>query len=185
MVDFRHGSSKFRHKIVEDRSVRGPVDGRSWLWWVIDNTMWTDSWSCIAGAGCGLICVGAGEERARLEGPGGQHGRVQAAWWQEKQDEVVDKSRCRVAAHDRSLHTGFVAVHHKTVRLLSWATKPRSEAQRAETGSWRAEKLRCRRTRGGIAGLASTGRRLKWRRGRAMKRSATWSICPWEVCIAT
>jgi hypothetical protein len=65
---------------------------------------------------------GASEEwrdkQARLEGPGGQRGRVRAAWWQEKQDEVVDKSRCRVAAHDRSLHAGFTAVHHKTVGLL-------------------------------------------------------------------
>jgi hypothetical protein len=49
----------------EDRSVRGPVDGRSWLSWVIDNMVWTDSWLSIAGAWCGLICVGAGEERAR------------------------------------------------------------------------------------------------------------------------
>jgi hypothetical protein len=32
---------------------------------VIDNVVWTDSWSSIAGAGCGLICVGACEERAR------------------------------------------------------------------------------------------------------------------------
>jgi hypothetical protein len=50
---------------VKDRSVRGPVDGRSWLWWVIDNVVWTDSWPSIAGAGCGLICVGAGEEWAQ------------------------------------------------------------------------------------------------------------------------
>jgi hypothetical protein len=50
---------------IEDRSVRGPVDGRSWLWWVIDNVVWTNSWLSIAGAGCGLICVGAGEEWAR------------------------------------------------------------------------------------------------------------------------
>jgi hypothetical protein len=28
---------------IEDRSVWGPVDGRSWLWWVIDNVVWTDS----------------------------------------------------------------------------------------------------------------------------------------------
>jgi hypothetical protein len=28
------------------------------------------------------------------------------------------RSRCRVEAHDRSLHTGFAAVHHKTVGLL-------------------------------------------------------------------
>jgi hypothetical protein len=70
---------------------------------VIDNVVWTNSWSSIAGAGCGLICVGAGEEWARK---------------QEKQDEVVDRSRCRVAAHDRSLHTGFAVVHQKTIGLL-------------------------------------------------------------------
>jgi hypothetical protein len=33
-------------------------------------------------------------------------------------NEVVDRCRCRVAAHDRSLHAGFAAVHQKTVRLL-------------------------------------------------------------------
>jgi hypothetical protein len=32
---------------------------------VIDNVVWTNSWPNIAGAGCGLICVGAGEEWAR------------------------------------------------------------------------------------------------------------------------
>jgi hypothetical protein len=32
---------------------------------VIDNVVWTDSWPSIAGAGCGLICVGAGEEWAQ------------------------------------------------------------------------------------------------------------------------
>jgi hypothetical protein len=32
---------------------------------VIDNVVWTDSWPSIAGAGCGLISIGAGEERAR------------------------------------------------------------------------------------------------------------------------
>jgi hypothetical protein len=37
--------------------------------------------------------------------------------------------------------------------------------------SGRAEKLRCRRTRGRIAGLASGGRTLRRRHGRAMKRS--------------
>jgi hypothetical protein len=28
--------------------------------------VWSDSWPSIAGAGCGLICVGAGEEWARM-----------------------------------------------------------------------------------------------------------------------
>jgi hypothetical protein len=32
---------------------------------VIDNVVWTDSWLSIVGAGCGLICVGVGEEWAR------------------------------------------------------------------------------------------------------------------------
>jgi hypothetical protein len=32
---------------------------------VIDNVLWTDSWLSIAGAGCGLSCVGASEEQAR------------------------------------------------------------------------------------------------------------------------
>jgi hypothetical protein len=43
--------------------------------------------------------------------------QVRAAWWQEKRDEVVDRSRCRVAAHDRNLHIGFAVFHHKTVLL--------------------------------------------------------------------
>jgi hypothetical protein len=32
---------------------------------VIDNVVWTDSWLSIAGAACGLIGVGGGEEQAR------------------------------------------------------------------------------------------------------------------------
>jgi hypothetical protein len=32
---------------------------------VIDNVVWTDSWLSIAGAGCGLTGVGAGEKQAR------------------------------------------------------------------------------------------------------------------------
>jgi hypothetical protein len=32
---------------------------------VIDNVVWTGSWLSIAGAGCGLTGVGAGEEQVR------------------------------------------------------------------------------------------------------------------------
>jgi hypothetical protein len=32
---------------------------------VIDNFVWTDSWLSIAGVGCGLTSVGAGEEKVR------------------------------------------------------------------------------------------------------------------------
>jgi hypothetical protein len=47
---------------IEYWSVWGPVDGRSLMWWVIDNVVGTDSWPSIAGASCVLICVGACEE---------------------------------------------------------------------------------------------------------------------------
>jgi hypothetical protein len=55
---------------------------------------------------------------------------VRAAWWQEKHDEVVDRSRCRVADHNQSLHAGFVAVNHKTgqVTWLNHKTKTRDSA---------------------------------------------------------
>jgi hypothetical protein len=50
--------------------------------------------------------------------PVAERNQVRAAWCQEKQDEVVNRSRCKIAARDRSLHVGFAAVHHKTIRLL-------------------------------------------------------------------
>jgi hypothetical protein len=63
---------------------------------VIDNVGLTDSWLSIAGVGCDLTGVGAGEGQARkvvageasrcgedreasFEGPGGQRGQVRAA----------------------------------------------------------------------------------------------------------
>jgi hypothetical protein len=52
--------------------------------------VWTDSWLSITGAGCGLTCVGAGEEQERKVVAGGQRGQVRAAWWHEQQDDVVD-----------------------------------------------------------------------------------------------
>jgi hypothetical protein len=45
--------------------VRGPVDGRFLVWWVIDSVVWTDSRLSIVGAGCVLTGVGEGEEQAR------------------------------------------------------------------------------------------------------------------------
>jgi hypothetical protein len=84
---------------------------------------------------------------------------VQAAWWQEKQDEVVDRSWCRVAAHNRSLHAGFAAVHHKTsqVTWLNHKTKTGGSADGDEirlcqeasmpAGTWRDHRACIGRTR--------------------------------------
>jgi hypothetical protein len=53
--------------------------------------------------------------------------QVRAAWWQEKQDEDVDWSRCGVAAHNWSMHVGFAVVHQQNRRVtwLSHKTKTR------------------------------------------------------------
>jgi hypothetical protein len=142
--------------------------------------------SCRAGVK-GLTLTGPprSEETSRLGSIDlvAERDQVRAAWWQENQDKVVDSSRCRVAAHDRSLHARSVAVHHKTVGFIGCATKSRPEARWVETGSGHAEKLRCRRPRDLIARLASGGRGLWRRRGRPMKRIATWLSCPWGLCI--
>jgi hypothetical protein len=45
----------------------------------------------------------------------------------------MDRSRCRVAAHGRSLHAGFAAVHHKTVGLV----EPQNQDRRL--GGWRRD----------------------------------------------
>jgi hypothetical protein len=88
--------------------------------------------------------------------PVAERDQVRAAWWQEKQDEVVDWSQCRVTSHDHSLQARFAVVHHKTVGLLGGASKLRSEARRADMRSGHAEKLR-----DGITGMPSGGRGLQ------------------------
>jgi hypothetical protein len=80
---------------------------------------------------------------------------VRAAWWQEKQDEVVDRSRCRVAAHNRSLHAGFAAVHHKTGRVTWLSRKTKTEGSAGGDGIRARREVSKRRTRVGIARLAS------------------------------
>jgi hypothetical protein len=64
---------------------RPRTDGWSpWLWWVIDNVVWTHFLKSIAGASCGLICVGAGEERAR---------KVYALWGLRRVERQVGLTR--------------------------------------------------------------------------------------------
>jgi hypothetical protein len=70
--------------------------------------------------GLGLAGPLRSGETSRLSSmdPVAKRDQVRAAWWQQKQDAVVDKSWCRVAAHDRSLYARFAAVHYKTIGLL-------------------------------------------------------------------
>jgi hypothetical protein len=60
-----------------------------------EETSRPDSWDPVA---CGVKC--------------GPHGG------KKMQDNVVHRSRCRVAADNQTLHEGFAAVHQKTVGLL-------------------------------------------------------------------
>jgi hypothetical protein len=80
---------------------------------------------------------------------------VRAAWWQEKQDEVVDRSWCRVAAHNQSLHAGFAAVHHKTDRVTWLSHKTKTGGSAGGDGIWACREASKRRTRIRIARLAS------------------------------
>jgi hypothetical protein len=59
---------------------------------------------------------------------------VRAAWWQEKQDEVVDRSRCRVAAHDQSLHAGL---RRFTRKPSGYLVEPQNQDRKL--GGWRRD----------------------------------------------
>jgi hypothetical protein len=52
---------------------------------VIDNVVWTDSWLSIAGVGCGLNSVGAGEEQAQkvVVGEATRCGEDKKSWFEE------------------------------------------------------------------------------------------------------
>jgi hypothetical protein len=108
--------------------------------------VWTDSWLSIAGAGCSLTGVGAGEEQARkvvtgeasrcgedkqawFEGPGDQRSQVRAAWWQQQRDEVVDgflvepQNQGRAGTTWEPNHEWRLAEATPSSRGLQWFTR--------------------------------------------------------------
>jgi hypothetical protein len=139
---------------------------------VIDNIVWTDSWLSIVGAGCSLTVVGAGEEQARkvvaseasrcgedkeasFEGPGGQQSQVRAAWWQERQDEVMNgflvepQNQGRAGTTWEPIHQWILVEATPSSQGLQWFTRkpmgslvdPQSEDERtidggAATSDW-------------------------------------------------
>jgi hypothetical protein len=80
---------------------------------------------------------------------------VRGAWWQEKQDEVVDRSWCRVADHNRSLHAGFAVVHHKTDRVTWLSHKTKTGGSTGGDGIRTRREASKRRTRVRITRVAS------------------------------
>jgi hypothetical protein len=74
---------------------------------------------------------------------------------QEKQDEVINRSRCRVASLNRSLHVGFAEVHHKIGRVTWLSHKTKTGGSAGGDGIRARREASKRRTRVGIARLAS------------------------------
>jgi hypothetical protein len=143
----------------------------------------TNSWPSIAGAGCGLICVGAGEEWARkvyalrgLRGVERQVGLTRGTRWSAGScagrmvaRKVRQSRRPKPVQGSGSLPEPAHGVcggspENCRVTWLSHKTKTGGSAGGDEI--WARRKHRCRRTRGGIAGLVSGGRGLRQRHGR-------------------
>jgi hypothetical protein len=85
----------------------------------------------------GLCLAGpprSGETSRPDSRPGGQRGEVWAAWWQEKQDEVVDRSRCRVAAQTEVYTRGL---RWFTTKPSGYLAEPQNQDQRL--GGWRRD----------------------------------------------
>jgi hypothetical protein len=152
--------------------------------------VWTNSWPSIAGAGCGLICVGAGEEWARkvyasrgLRGVERQVGLTRGTRWpagssasrmvarkarRSRRSEPVQGS----GSQPESAH-GVCGGSPENRRVTWLIHKTKTGGSAGGDGIRARREASCWRTCVRIVGLASGGRGLRQRRGRAMKRSAT------------
>jgi hypothetical protein len=157
-----------------------------------------------AGVGCGLVRVVAGEEWARkvfsLEGPPG-HGETSRLG---SRDPVDDGTRCgphggktsktkswtiepvhsggrvKRLGEGRTEYAGFGGLPTKPSEdgFLVWASKPSPKAEHDGDGIRACREASRRRTRGGIAWLASGGREVRRRRGRPMARPTNITKVP-------
>jgi hypothetical protein len=105
--------------------VRGPVDGRFLVWWVIDNIVWTNSWLSIAGAGCRCWCRWRTSAKGRrwwgLQVWRRQVGLVWGTRW------PAESSASRMVARTVGRSRG---------RFLGWASKLRSSRDYVGAESW-------------------------------------------------
>jgi hypothetical protein len=110
---------------------------------MIDNVVWTDSWLSIAGAGCGLTRVGAGEEQARKVLPVRPPG-VEKTSRLRSRDPVAGGVKCRPHGNKNDKMKSW------TVSWLSLKTKvePGLCESRVMCGDWR----RLHRVRGVSSG---------------------------------
>jgi hypothetical protein len=112
--------------------VRGPVDGRFLVWWVIDNVVWTDSLQSIAGAvAAWLVLVQVKNKRGRSSPV--RPPSVEKTSRLGSRDPVAGTVKCRP-------HGGMNSrTKSQTVSWLSLKTKvePGLRGSRVIIGDWR------------------------------------------------
>jgi hypothetical protein len=126
----------------------------------------------------GLCLVGPPRswETSRLGSSGAseERGQVRAAWWQEKKEKVVDRSRCRVAAHDWVCTRGL---RRFTTKPLGYLVEPQNQDRR----------LSGRKRDPGVRRSFDVGGHMADRRacvGRTQTAAKVWS-CDEEECNMT
>jgi hypothetical protein len=119
---------------------------------VIDSAVWTDSWLSIAGVGCGLTGVGAGEEQRERSSPVRPPG-VEKTSRLRSRDPVASGVKC-------GPHGGMNSkMKSWTVSWLSLKTKvePGLRGSRVMSGDWR----RLHRVRG-VSGGSPENHWVPW-----------------------
>jgi hypothetical protein len=167
---------------------------------VIDNVVWTASWSSIAGAGCGLIRVGAGEERERkvyalrgLRGVERQVGLTRGTRWPagSSAGRMVARKARRSHGQEPMQGSGSRPKSARGVcggspqnRRVTWLShKTKTGGSTGRDGIRARREASKRRTRVGIARLASRLSEM-WSPGiRPMVLLREFPKCPLGACI--
>jgi hypothetical protein len=89
---------------------------------VIDNIVWTDSWLSIAGAGCDLTCVSAGEKQVRKVVAGVNtkiwKGKESDLWVQLDEESVRRKEGFQMNSAEESAVGNSLPFGKETVALI-------------------------------------------------------------------
>jgi hypothetical protein len=148
------------------------------------------------------VCPPRSGETSRLGSidPVAERDQVRATWWQEKQDEVgysflvepQNQGRAGTTwrpSHEWDWHggctesAGFAVVHHKTVGVAWLSHKAKTGCSADGDGIWARRETSKRRTRVGIARLASRLSELRSPGIRPMVLRREFPKCPSGACI--
>jgi hypothetical protein len=162
--------------------------------------VWTDSWPSIAGACCGFICVGAGEERARkvyalrgLRGVERQVGLTRGTWWPagSSAGRMMARKARRSRGQEPVQGSGSRPESARGVcggspqnRQVTWLSHKTKTGGSAGGDGIRARRdASKRRTHVGIARFASRLSEVRSPGIRPMVLQREFSKCPSRACI--